>query len=114
MAGKWDFYYFRPPRKSYSKLSQMKKTFIIALLGVFSLGLSAQDSGMGACIIVGEPTGLSAKSWLSSNDAIDAGVAWSISHNWFRIHADYLRHAFGLIPLEQGQVLVLKHTYESP
>ncbi len=82
----------------------MKKTFLIALLGLFSFGLSAQDSGLGVGIIVGEPTGLSAKSWISSRDAVDAGVAWSVSNEWFRIHADYLRHAFDLIPVEQGQL----------
>ena len=82
----------------------MKKYILITILAVFSLGIPAQDSGLGAGIIVGEPTGLSAKSWLSSHDAIDAGVAWSISHGWFHIHADYLRHVFELIPVEMGQL----------
>ena len=82
----------------------MNKYILIAILAVFSLGIPAQDSGLGAGIIVGEPTGLSAKSWLSSHDAIDAGVAWSISHGWFHIHADYLRHVFELIPVEMGQL----------
>ena len=82
----------------------MKKIIIIALLCVISAGMKAQDSGLGAGIIIGEPTGLSGKTWLSSNDAIDAGVAWSISNGWFHIHADYLRHVFGLIPVEKGKL----------
>ena len=82
----------------------MKKIVIIALLGAISLRISAQDSGLGAGIIIGEPTGLSGKTWLSSNDAIDAGMAWSISNGWFHIHADYLRHVFGLIPVEKGKL----------
>ena len=52
----------------------MKKTIIIALLGVFSLGIAAQDSGFGAGVIFGEPTGLSLKSWMSSKTAVDAAV----------------------------------------
>ena len=82
----------------------MKKTIFIVLLGFLTLAVSAQDSGIGAGIIVGEPTGLSAKTWLSANDAVDAGVAWSITHGWFHIHADYLRHSFNLIPVEVGQL----------
>ena len=81
----------------------MRKFIVAVFFGIISLGISAQDSGLGAGLIIGEPTGISAKSWLSSHDAIDAGLAWSISHGWFHIHADYLRHAFGLIPVEKGQ-----------
>jgi hypothetical protein len=82
----------------------MKKFLLIISLGILSLGMSAQDSGLGAGIIIGEPTGLSAKSWLSQSDAIDLGVAWSLSHEWFHVHADYLRHVFDLIPVEEGQL----------
>ena len=82
----------------------MKKTIVITLLGIFSLGLSAQDSGFGVGAIIGEPTGLSAKTWLNTHDAVDAGVAWSISNGWLHIHADYLRHTFGLIPVEVGKL----------
>jgi len=82
----------------------MKKIILFALLGIFTMILSAQDSGVGVGVIVGEPTGISAKSWISSHDAVDAGVAWSISHGWFHIHADYLRHTFDLIPVDQGQL----------
>ena len=82
----------------------MKKLLIVALFGLAALNLSAQDSGFGAGAIIGEPTGLSGKSWISSYDALDAGIAWSISYAWFHVHADYLRHVFGLIPVEQGQL----------
>ncbi len=82
----------------------MKKTIIIALLAVFSIGIYAQDSGIGAGLIIGEPTGFSAKYWLSSNDALDGGVAWSMTNNWFHVHADYLRHFFDVIPVEVGQL----------
>ena len=84
----------------------MKKLIIIAAFAAITLCITAQDSGIGVGVIIGEPTGLSAKSWLSSNDAIDAGVAWSLTNGWFHLHADYLRHAFGLIPVEEGQLPV--------
>ena len=82
----------------------MKKVLIITTLVILAGSLSAQDSGMGAGIVVGEPTGVSVKSWISSNDAFDAGIAWSLSNGWFHLHADYLRHSFGLIPVEVGQL----------
>lgn len=53
---------------------------------------SAQDE-FGIGIIVGEPTGITAKQWLSKQHAIDAGVAWSFSHDTtIQIHGDYLYH----------------------
>ena len=35
-------------------------------------GIWAQDSGLGLGILVGDPTGLSAKLWLGDSSAIDA------------------------------------------
>lgn len=54
--------------------------------------LHAQDN-FGLGIIVGEPTGISAKTWLSDHNALDAAVAWSVNRNSrFQLHADYLYH----------------------
>jgi hypothetical protein len=82
----------------------MKKTLLIILLTSFSLGLSAQDHNIGVGLIIGEPTGFSAKTWVSSVDAVDAGVAWSMTNGWFHVHADYLRHFFEVIPVESGDL----------
>lgn len=61
--------------------------FVVALPGI------AQDRGFGLGVILGEPTGLSGKYWTSSNNAIDAGLAWSFRHaGFFHVHADYLWH----------------------
>lgn len=65
------------------------------LICLCSLGsvLTAQDKGFGLGIIIGEPTGLSGKYWVSSQNAIDAGMAWSFRHSGFlHLHADYLWH----------------------
>lgn len=52
----------------------------------------AQDE-LGVGIILGEPTGLSAKKWLSTEHAVDAALAWSFSHDArVQVHGDYLYH----------------------
>ena len=65
------------------------------LVCLFSLNsvLFAQDKGFGLGILVGEPTGLSGKYWVSSQNAIDAGIAWSFRQSgFFHVHGDYLWH----------------------
>ena len=53
----------------------------------------AQGSGFGLGVILGEPTGVSAKYWVSTRNAVDAGFAWSFRHKgFFHVHADYLWH----------------------
>jgi hypothetical protein len=82
----------------------MRKALIIALLGIFSLNISAQDSGFGAGVIFGEPTGLSLKSWLSSKNAVDAAVTWSSIDDFVYLHADFLIHNFNVIDVSDGQL----------
>ena len=54
---------------------------------------AAQDRGFGLGVILGEPTGLSGKYWVSGSNAIDAGMAWSFRKPGFlHLHADYLWH----------------------
>lgn len=57
---------------------------------------AAEGFGMG--VIIGEPTGVSIKNWVSDRHAIDAAAAWSFSENdSFQLHADYLIHDFSLL-----------------
>ncbi|MBN1164646.1 MAG: hypothetical protein JXB45_08710 [Candidatus Krumholzibacteriota bacterium] len=57
--------------------------------------------------IIGEPTGLSAKFWLGSSTAFDAGVAWSFrKEGHFHLHADYLYHNFEYLDTEKGELPV--------
>ena|SRR3989344_3209678 len=52
----------------------------------------------GLGVMIGEPTGLSAKFWLDEISAIDGGVAWSFEgDDSFHIHGDYLFHNFDLL-----------------
>ena len=49
------------------------------------------DFGVGA--MLGAPTGLSLKYWLTDTSAIDGGLAWHFGDDdRFQIHSDYLYH----------------------
>jgi len=76
--------------------------FLTTLLLVFISTLTySQKRGYGIGIIVGEPTGLSFKGWVSARNAIDAGIAWSfIDETSIHVHADYLWHSFDMIKSE--------------
>lgn len=77
--------------------------FIISV--AYSFNATAQDrgSGLGAGIILGEPTGLSAQKWMSDRSALAAAAAWSFSgSNVLHIHVDYQLHNYDLITVEQG------------
>lgn len=71
---------------------------------------SAQEKKFGLGVIIGEPTGISAKLWTSSANALVLGVGWSVQGyriNGFdpeydrasrtHIHVDYLWHSFNAI-----------------
>jgi hypothetical protein len=72
-------------------------TFIFFLSAFISI--KAQDKNFGIGIILGEPTGLSGKYWMSPENAFDAGLAYSFmeDNKSFAFHADYLYHAEGVI-----------------
>ena len=59
----------------------------------------AQDKNFGIGIILGEPTGLSGKYWLSEDRAVDAALAYSFldDNKSFAFHANYLYHLNGII-----------------
>ena len=73
----------------------MKRTVLITLIFVLlSINIYSQQSGTGVGIMVGEPTGLSAKSWVSSNEAFAAGLGWHFvgPNDGVNFHLDYLYH----------------------
>lgn len=74
----------------------MKNLLVKSLLFLFffSTVSIAQSSGLGLGIIVGEPTGISAKYWTTSSTAFDFGLGYSFERNSrMHLHADYLFHA---------------------
>jgi hypothetical protein len=87
----------------------LRSAFLIALFSIFSLSAHAQGktNDLGAGIILGEPTGISAKWWNSGDRAIDLAVAWSTGRNdRFNLHGDYLIHRFDLISVDAGKLPV--------
>lgn len=77
----------------------MKKLFImVCILIMPSLALSAQSGPLGLGIIIGDPTGISAKYWLDKTNAIDAAIGF----DRFSVHADYLFHFWNIIPQTGG------------
>ena len=43
-------------------------------------------------VIIGEPTGISYRQFLSSSQALDLAVGWSTKHDNFDLHGSYLFH----------------------
>ena len=79
----------------------MKRLFPIIVLVIlfFSINSYGQDKGFGIGVMIGEPTGLSAKYWLNDVNALDFGLAYSFvrRNSAVSLHADYLYHAFDII-----------------
>ena len=79
--------------------------FASLIIFTFTFKIYSQDNGFGAGIILGEPTGISAKYWTSSKGAFDGAVAWSfVNEGAFHIHLDYLLHNFDLISVPEGRL----------
>ncbi|MBI5020305.1 MAG: hypothetical protein HZB59_02620 [Ignavibacteriales bacterium] len=76
------------------------KLILFSVILLFSINYSfAQDRGFGLGIMIGEPTGINGKGWLTKQSAIDAGLAWSFVHRTsLHIHVDYLMHSFNVFP----------------
>ena len=78
-----------------------KIVFVITVILLLTAHSYSQNKGFGLGVILGEPTGVGAKNWISSTTAIDAAIAWSfVNKGALHIHADYLFHNFELISLE--------------
>jgi hypothetical protein len=84
----------------------MRKILFVALILALSLDTFSQDKGLGLGVIIGEPTGLSAKLWTSNKTAVDAGAAWALINGGFiRFHADALVHSYA-IEVDKGNLPV--------
>jgi len=68
----------------------------ISLFAVSAGPLLAQEAGgFGAGVIIGNPTGITGKYWLSGSRAMDAGVGLGSDVS---LYGDYLWHSFEALP----------------
>ena len=80
-------------------------TIVLGLMMIFAKPVSAQDHGFGMGLILGEPTGLSAKLWTSGDNAFDFAAAWSFKGDGhLLLQADYVWHFFELMPVPSGKL----------
>jgi hypothetical protein len=86
---------------------------VLGLMMILVKPIAAQDHGFGMGLILGEPTGLSAKAWTSTDNAFDFAVAWSFNnyhhdnnHNdgSLLLQADYVWHFFNAISVSKGKL----------
>lgn len=84
-------------------------SLLITVLIILTAAISvhAQERGIGIGVMVGDPTGLSFKSWNPNGTAVDAGLAWSVGrYDALHIHADYLWHDARLFgEIDRGALL---------
>src|SRR5690554_3421887 len=56
---------------------------------------TGNGGNFGIGVMIGEPTGISIKSWQNSSSAFALGAAWSLAGNEaLHLHGDYLRHVW--------------------
>ncbi|MFP4068142.1 MAG: hypothetical protein ACLFRR_01755 [Spirochaetaceae bacterium] len=65
----------------------------------------AETEAFGLGVLLGEPTGISAKARLGPTSAIDAAAAWSFrGEGSFYFHADYLVHFTDIFHVDPGEM----------
>jgi hypothetical protein len=85
----------------------MKKILSLLFLFIilFQMNSLAQNKQFGLGIILGEPTGLSAKLWTTNENAFDFAAAWSFRRDGrLLLQADYVWHIFNLIHVSSGKL----------
>lgn len=89
----------------------MKKIIICSLVLIVAAGtLFGQSKRFGLGIVVGEPTGFTAKYWLSPVNSLNAAIAWSVfddnSFEAFYIHIDHVFYYYDLFRVQSGKAPV--------
>jgi len=83
------------------------RMLVVALMVmVWALGGVVSAGPVGLGIMVGEPTGISAKIWPGDGTGMDLGAAWSFTDEVaFHVHGDYLWHWPGPPEINVGGLL---------
>ncbi|MEX0772955.1 MAG: hypothetical protein WD038_07290 [Balneolales bacterium] len=92
------------------KIFQITAKLFFVLLLVLPLTVQqahsqVRDGNLGLGVVVGDPTGITAKLWLDDLNALAGTAAWSFRGNTsLQLNADYLRHNFDHIDLNRGSM----------
>ena len=79
---------------------------VILAAAVLAVGGPVAAGPLGIGVMLGDPTGLSAKVWTTRDTGMDLGVAWSfIDEAALHVHGDYLIHKPGPPEIEVGGLL---------
>jgi hypothetical protein len=85
-------------------MKMIRSLLIITFCSAFSIS-QAQDRNFGLGLIIGEPTGISFKYYVSADRAIDGALAWRLWRGRaLHIHADHLWHNRSLISVSSGSL----------
>ena len=85
----------------------MKAKLFVMLVIVFlsTTVFAGEREKFGIGVILGEPTGITAKYMINDNNAIDAGSGWETSgDNKLHIYGDYLFHLYDVIEVPKGRL----------
>lgn len=79
-------------------------TALVSLCACAAGAASARSGGeLGA--VIGEPTGVSFAAWTGPTTALNIAAAWSLENtDVMHLHADYVRHTFGIFDIEEGSL----------
>ena len=90
---------------SIQKFISLGLTVMFFAILIFPVSGWAQEKGWGLGVILGEPTGISFKTWLKKDRAIDAAAAWSFGgSDAFHLHGDYLFHNRTLLNFDRNMI----------
>lgn len=107
MANRRDFERVWPTQSSRGLREAIRRgreaaTAAVTLVLLATGAPRSEPLGLGLGVILGEPTGVSAKGWLSDTHAVDAAAAWSVRRDgFFQVHADLLLHDYDLLETEE-------------
>jgi hypothetical protein len=95
---------FHAPIRRAADVLPCALAFLLTIAAVPAQPLSAQNNPFGVGILLGSPTGISAKYWLSDERAIDLAAAWSLDEDeGIQLLADYVWHTTRFEGLERDR-----------
>ena len=82
-----------------------RRVFMTVMVVLIAMGAAAPAVAQTSVgVMLGEPSGLSAKQWIGDNSAVDLAVAWSfLAGGSFYVHVDYQQH-FDDFDIDEGDL----------